>query len=177
LLFDVLIVIIKQGPPRAVPNMENVVITQEQLVQEERQYAGPANTDNDQVNDDMQLDDDHDDNIIEDDGANALINDAFNVRMDDDQPHAPPIDDFEDLHDLPTLEKADEPLFEGSRISVLSAVLLIMNLKVKHGFSNTAITLVLRYVCDYMFHRSHIYALIYVAIIFVLLYVLHDKNK
>ena len=61
--------------------MENVVITQEQLVQEERQYAGPANTDHDQVNDDMELDDDHDDNIIEDDGANALINDAFNVRM------------------------------------------------------------------------------------------------
>jgi hypothetical protein len=152
-LFDVLIVIIKQGPPRAVPNMENVVIA-EQLAQEE-QYAGPANTDHDQVNDDMELDDDHDDNIIEDDGANTLINDAFNVRMDDDQHHA--IDDFEDLHDLPTLEKADEPLFEGSCISVLSAVLLIMNLKVKYGFSNTAITLVLRYVCDYMFHRSHIY--------------------
>ena len=47
----------------------------------------------------MELDDDHDDNIIEDDGANALINDAFNVRMDDDQHHVPPIDDFEDLHD------------------------------------------------------------------------------
>ena len=175
-MFDVLIVIINQGPPRVVPNMANVVIA-EQLAQEERQYPGPANTDHDQVNDDMELDDDHDDNIIEDDGANTLINDAFNVRMDDDQHHAPPIDDFEDLHDLPTLEKADEPLFEGSRISVLSAVLLIMNLKVKHGFSNTAITLVLRYVCDYMFHRSHIYALIFVAIIFVLLYVLHDKNK
>ena len=134
-MFDVLIVIIKQGPPRVVPNMENVVIT-EQLAQEERQYAGSANTDHDQVND-MELDDDHDDNIIEDDGANALINDAFNVRMDDDQPHVPPIDDFEDLHDLPTLEKADEQLFEGSRISVLSVVLLIMNLKVKHGFSNS----------------------------------------
>ena len=53
-----------------------------------------------------------------------------------------PIDDFEDIHDLPTLEKEDEPLFEVSCISVLSAVLLIMNLKVKHGFSNTAITLV-----------------------------------
>ena len=175
-MFDVLIVIIKQGPPRAVPNMENVVIA-EQLAQEERQYAGPVNTNHDQVNDDMELDDDHDDNIIEDDGANTLINDAFNVRMDNDQHHAPPIDDFEDLHDLPTLEKADEPLFEGSRISVLSVVLLIMNLKVKHGFSNTAIMLVLRYVCDYIFHRSHIYDLIYVAIIFVLLYVLHDKNK
>ena len=124
-MFDVLIVIIKQGPPKVVPNMENVVIA-EQLAQEERQYAGLANIDHDQVNDDMELDDDHDDNIIEDDGANTLINDAFNVRMDDDQHHAPPIDDFEDLHDLPTLEKADEPLFEGSRISVLSAVLLIM---------------------------------------------------
>ena len=51
-MFDVLIVIIKQGPPRVVPNMENVVIA-EQLAQEERQYAGPANTDHDQVNDDI----------------------------------------------------------------------------------------------------------------------------
>ena len=42
----------------------------EQLAQQERQYAGPANTDHDQVNDDMELDNDHDDNIIEDDGAN-----------------------------------------------------------------------------------------------------------
>ena len=109
MLFDVLIVIIKQGPPRAVPNMENVVITQEQLVQEERQYAGPANTDNDQVNDDMQLDDDHDDNIIEDDGANALINDAFNVRMDDDQHHAPPIDDHNvTQEDVEELVEADD---------------------------------------------------------------------
>ena len=103
-MFDVLIVIIKKGPPRAISNMENVVIA-EQLAQEERQYAGPANTDHDQVNDDMELDDDYDDNIIEDDDANTLINDAFNVRMDDDQHHTPPIDDFEDLHDLPTLEK------------------------------------------------------------------------
>ena len=128
--------------------MENVVIA-EQLAQEE-QYAGPANTDHDQVNDDMELNDDHADKIIEDDGANTLINDAFNVRMDNDQHHAPPIDDFEDINDLPTLEKVSKPLFEGSRISVLFAVLLIMNLKVMNGFSNKSITLVLRYVCDYM---------------------------
>ncbi len=70
--------------------------------------------------------------------------------MDDDQLHAPPIDDFNNIHDLPTLEKAEEPLFEGSRISVVSTVLLIMNLKVMNGFSNTSITLVLRYICDYM---------------------------
>ena len=103
-MFDVLIVIIEQGPPRAVPNMENVVIA-EQLAQEECQYVGLANADHEQVNDDMELDNDHDNNIIEDDGANTLINDAFNVRMDDDQHNAPPIDDFEYLHDLPTLEK------------------------------------------------------------------------
>ena len=128
--------------------MENVVIA-EQLAHEE-QYAGPANTDHDQVNDDIELDVDHDDNIIEDDGENTLINDAFNVRMDNDQQHAPPIDDFEDIHDLPTLKKAEEPLFEGSHISVLSVVLLIMNLKVMNVFSNTSIMLVLRHVCDYM---------------------------
>ena len=116
--------------------MENVVIA-EQLVQEE-QYEGPANTDHDQVNDDMELDNDHEDNIIEDDGANTLINDAFNVRMDNDHHHE--IYNFDDLHDLPILEKANDPLFEGSHISLFSTVLLIMNLKVMNGFSNTSIT-------------------------------------
>ena len=143
--------------------MENVVIA-EQLAPEE-QYAGPANND-DQVNDDMELDDDHDDNIIEDDGANTLINDAFNVRMDDDQHHENH-DDFDDLHDLPILEKADDPLFEGSHITLLSTVLLIMNLKVMNGFSNTSITQMLRYViicfidCIYMITINYIYLCFY----------------
>ena len=169
--FDVLIVIIKVRPPKAVPNIENVVV--EQLAPEE-QYAGPANT-GDQVNDDMELDNDDDDNIIEDDCANTLINDTFNVRMDDDQVHHE-IDDFDDVHDLPILEKAHEPFYEGSYITLLSVVLLVMNLKVINGFSNTSITQMLRYVTCFI---DRIYMMIminfiFVAIIFLLL--VQQKN-
>ena len=81
---------------------------------------------------------DHVDNIFEDDGKNTLIHDTFNVRMDHDDDHEN--DDFDDVHDLPLLEKAYKPLYEGSNITLLSILLLIMNLKVMNGFSNTSIT-------------------------------------
>ena len=54
--------------------------------------------------------------------------------MDDgDDDHHENIDDFDDVHDLPLLEKACEPLYEGSNTNTLSAILLIMNLKVMNG--------------------------------------------
>ena len=39
-------------------------------------------------------------------------------------------DDFDGVHDLPLLWKAYKPLYEGSNKNILSAILLIMNLKV-----------------------------------------------
>ena len=88
--------------------------------------------------------DDHTDNIVEDDGKNTLIHDSFNVRMDDaDGDDNENIDDFDDVHDIPLPDKAYEPLYEGSKINLLSAVLLIMNL---NGLSNISITRILRYV-------------------------------
>ena len=83
-------------------------------------------------------------NIVEDDGTNTLIHDSFNVRMDDDDDEN--IDDFDDVHDLPLLEKACGPLYEGSNKNILSAILLIMNLKVMNGISKISITWMLRYV-------------------------------
>ena len=68
--------------------------------------------------------DDHTDNIVEDDGTNTLIHDSFNVRMDDDNDD----DDFDDVHDIPLLNKAYEPMYEGSKKNILSTILLIMNL-------------------------------------------------
>ena len=50
------------------------------------------------------------------------------------------IDDFDDVHDIPLLEKAYEPLYEGSKTNLLSAILLIMNLKVMNGLSNISVT-------------------------------------
>ena len=86
-----------------------------------------------QVNDHIE-EDDHIDNIVEDDGTNTLIHDAFNVRMDDDDNEN---DDLDGVHDLPLLEK---------NTNLLSDILLIMNLKVMNGLSNISITRMLRYV-------------------------------
>ena len=49
-------------------------------------------------------------------------------------------DDFDDVHDLPLLEKAQQPLYEGSKITLVSSILLIVNLKVLNGFSKTYVT-------------------------------------
>ena len=81
--------------------------------------------------------DDYTDNVFEDDGTNTFINDSFNVRMDDDDDNDNEnIDDFDDVHDIPLLDKAYEPLYEGSKTNLLSAILLVMNLKVMNDISN-----------------------------------------
>ena len=101
-----------------------------------------------QVNDHIEQND-HTDNVVEDDGTNTLIHDSFNVRMDDkddDDDDNENIDDFDYVHDIPLLDKAYEPLYEGSKINLLSVVLLIMKLKVMNGLSNIEITWMVRYV-------------------------------
>ena len=98
-----------------------------------------------QVNDHIEQDE-HADDVIEDDGTNTLIHDSFNVRMDDNDADNENDDDFDNVHDIPLLDKAYEPLYEGSKINLFSTILLIMNLKVMNGLSNIAITQMLRYV-------------------------------
>ena len=84
---------------------------------------------------------DHTDNVVEDDGTNTLIHDSFIIRMDDDDDDDNEnIDDFDDFHDIPLLQKAYEPLYEGSQTNLLSIILLIMNLKVMNGLSNISST-------------------------------------
>ena len=93
--------------------------------------------------------DDHNYNVFEDDGTITLIHDSFNVRMDDDDDDDDDNengDDFDDVHDIPLLDKAHETLYEGSKTNLLSIVLLIMNLKDMNGISNISITWMLRYV-------------------------------
>ena len=90
--------------------------------------------------------DDHTDNVVEDNGTNTLIHDSFNVRMDDaDADDNENDDEFDDIHDKPLVDKALEPLYEGSKTNLLSTILLIMNLKVMNGLSKIAITCMLRY--------------------------------
>ena len=100
-------------------------------LEQERMDHGVMNNE-EQVNDHIE-EDDHTDDIVEDDSTNTLIHDTFNVRMDDDDHEN---NDFDDVHDLPFLEKAYKLLYEGSNTNILSATLLIMNLKVMNDFSN-----------------------------------------
>ena len=65
--------------------------------------------------------------------------------MDDDDVDNENDDDFDDVHDIPFLDKAYEPLYEASKTFILSTILLIMNLKVMNGISNIAITRMLTY--------------------------------
>ena len=97
-----------------------------------------------QVNDHIE-EDDHTDNIVEDDDTNTLIHDTFNVRMDDDDDHHEN-DYFDGVHDSPLLEKEYRPLYEGSNTNIFSSLLLIMNLEVMNGISNTSVTQMLSYV-------------------------------
>ena len=64
---------------------------------------------------------------------------------DDDDNDNEKDDDFDDVHDIPLLDKSYEPIYEGSKTNLLSVVLLIMSLKVMNGLSNIAITRMLRY--------------------------------
>jgi len=91
----------------------------------------------------------------DDDGTNRLIEDLFNAPMDDDvnleednlQDDKDDSDEDNDddyIFDKPILENATESLHEGTEKSVLSAVMLLVNLKVLNGLSNTCMTQILR---------------------------------
>jgi hypothetical protein len=74
----------------------------------------------------------------EDDGKNQMIQDLFSQ----------PDEDGENvyIYDEPLLEKANKQIYEGSRANLLSATLLLVNLKVMNNLSNTCMTQILRYV-------------------------------
>ena len=54
------------------------------------------------------------------------------------------IDDFDDVHNIPLLDKAYKHLYEGSKTNILSTILLLMNLKVMNGLPNISITRMVR---------------------------------
>ena len=91
---------------------------------------------------DQVLNDDMDgDNISEsnqEDRIHRLIKDTFSPMDEENQ---------DDSHDVyPLLEKAHQPLYEGSKTNLLSAILLLVNLKVLNGLSNICLTQILRHV-------------------------------
>jgi hypothetical protein len=96
------------------------------------------NIEDDQVviSDDMDVDNISDTN--QEDEIHRLIQDTFAPMDEDNQ---------DDSHDVdPLLEKSRQPLYEGSKTNLLSAILLLVNLKVLNGLSNTCLTQILRYV-------------------------------
>ena len=100
------------------------------------------NIEADQVlNDDMDEDNISDTN--QEDEIHRLIQDTFSPMDEDNQ---------DDSHDVdPLLEKARKPLYEGSKTNLLFAILLLVNLKVLNGLSNTCLTQILRYVIIYAY--------------------------
>ena len=89
-------------------------------------------------NDPMEDDDHTPENTIEDDGINTLIHDAFSLSVSNH--------DDDDSLNVPLLEKAYEPLYKDSQTTLLSVVLLLLNLKVMSGLSNITMSHMLRYV-------------------------------
>ena len=74
----------------------------------------------------------------QEDEIHRLIQYTFSPMDEDNQ---------DDSHDVdPLLEKSSQPLYEGSKTNILSAILLLVNLKVLNGLSNTCLTQILRYV-------------------------------
>ena len=77
-------------------------------------------------------------------------NDHYDQDDDDDD------DDVDVELDVPILEKAHKPLYEGSETNLLAIVLLLVNLKVMNGLSNVAMKCMLRYAIffHYFTHTS-----------------------
>ena len=94
-------------------------------------------------------DDDHElENTCKDDGMNALIHDTFGtsvVATNDDDVDDDVEDDIEAINDIPLLEKVTIPLYEGSQSTLLSIVLVLVNLKVMNGLSNITMSCMLRF--------------------------------
>jgi hypothetical protein len=87
------------------------------------------------INDDMDGDNISDSN--QEDEIHRLIQDTFSPMDEDNQ------DDSHDVDSL--LVKSRQPLYEGSTKNILYAILLLVNLKVLNGLSNTCLTQILRY--------------------------------
>jgi hypothetical protein len=96
----------------------------------------------DQENEDFMVEDDGtnqvNDPMEEDDGTNQMIQYLFS-QLDEDG-------DGDGIYEEPLLEKTNKQIYEGSRENLISATLLLVNLKVMNHFSSTCMTQILRYV-------------------------------
>ena len=97
---------------------------------------------------------------IEVEGNDTMEEDHDDEDHDDQDDHNDQDDD--DDHDVdveldvPILEKAHKSLYEGSKTTLLTIVLLLLNLKVMNSLSNVTMTCMLRYAIffHYFTHSS-----------------------
>ena len=126
-------VIIKLELPSEFPQNIAPSISRNDVVQDEEHH--------DQEIEDLMEEDDGtnqvNDPMEEYDGTNQMVQDLFS-QLDEDGDNA-------GIYDEPLLEKANKRLYEGSRTNLLSATLLLVNLKVMNNLSNTCMTQILRY--------------------------------
>ena len=88
----------------------------------------------DRIEDDIM--DENDTNIIDNEGINRLIHHTF-VYMDENVL----LDEiYEDIDDVPLIDKSLKPLYKDSKTTLLSTLLLLLNLKAINGISNTCMT-------------------------------------
>ena len=96
----------------------------------------------------MEEDDNVSEDMIEEDGIGVGDEEAHNDgtrKFDNDDEYG---------LDIPLLEKAHETLYEGSQTNLLSAIVLLVNLKVMNSLSNIAMSCMLRYAIFVMFNVS-----------------------
>ena len=124
-----LFIIIKTFPPKCQPPESYFPHKYSRNTTLQGEEHGYQNIEDQVLNDPMDGD-----GIIhtnDEDEINILIQDTFSP-LDEDNLH--------DIHDVPLLKKSQEPLYEGSTKNILSSILLLMNLKVLNGLSNTCFT-------------------------------------
>ena len=123
-------VIIKLEFPSNFPQNIAPSISRNDVVQVDQEHH------HDQTNEDLMEEDDGtnqvNDPMEEDDGTNQMIQYLFS-QSDEDGENA-------GIYDEPLLEKANKRLYEGARENILSATLLLVNLKVMNNLSNTCMT-------------------------------------
>ena len=94
----------------------------------------------------MEEDDNVPEDMIEEDGIGIADKDAHN-----DGTSASNNND-EDGLDIPIIEKVHKPIYQGSQINFLSAIVLLVKFKVINSLSNVAMSHMLRYVIFVIFN-------------------------
>ena len=108
---------------------------------------------------------DHDDNneiVHINDGTNQMLQDLYGESDDDGG------DSSDDIYDVPLIERSSERLFEHSNATLLSAALLLVNLKVMNNLSNRCMTQILRYekcIYDHIYVNVDYFPYIYIYIL------------